>query len=58
METLTIEFTIDEMNVILAALSNEPFKEVYEIIGKINSEAQKQLSKDTDNENIENPTTK
>lgn len=58
METLTIEFTIDEMNVILAALSNEPFKEVYEIIGKINTEAQKQLSKDTDNENIENPTTK
>lgn len=42
-KSLTIEFTIDEMNVILKALSKEPFKDVFQVIGKINDEASKQL---------------
>ena len=40
---LTMEFTIDEMNIILQALSKEAFKDVYQLIGKINEQAADQL---------------
>ena len=46
MDTITMEFTIDEMNQILGALSKEPFKDVYTLIGKINDVANDQLNKD------------
>lgn len=46
-----MSFTIDEMNLILGALSKEPFKEVYQLIGKINDAASKQL---TEEENTPN----
>lgn len=48
MEKIEMSFTIDEMNLILGALSKEPFKEVYQLIGRINEAASKQLA-DNDN---------
>lgn len=41
---LEMKFTIDEMNLILQALSKEPFKDVFQIIGKINEAAAIQLN--------------
>ena len=41
---LQMAFTLDEMNIILKALSKEPFKDVYQLIGKINDEASIQLN--------------
>lgn len=45
---IEMSFTIDEMNLILGALSKEPFKEVYQLIGKINDAASKQLGNEID----------
>lgn len=55
MDTITMEFTIDEMNQILAALSKEPFKDVYTLIGKINDVANDQLNKNKDSSEAKNP---
>lgn len=41
---LTMTFTVDQMNVILKALSKEPFKDVFQLIGNINEQAASQLS--------------
>lgn len=49
-KTLTVTFTITEMNVILQALSKEPFKEVFQLIGKINQEATLQLDDESNND--------
>lgn len=43
-EQLTLEITIDEANIILDALGNMPFKQVYTLIGKIQEQAGAQLS--------------
>jgi len=42
---ITLELDIDEVNLILGALSEQPFKTVFELIGKVNSQANEQLSK-------------
>lgn len=42
-EQLKMQFTLDEVNIILKALSKEPFKDVFELIGKINEQASSQL---------------
>lgn len=47
---LNMIFTLEEMNIILRALSNEPFKEVYQLIGKINEQASEQLVTDEETE--------
>ncbi len=41
---LQLTLTIDEVNTILQALGRMPFSEVYEVIGKINRQANEQLS--------------
>ncbi|MEM7368864.1 MAG: hypothetical protein AAF587_09685 [Bacteroidota bacterium] len=44
MEKIKLELTIDEANVILEALGSMPFVKVYELIGKIQSQASEQLN--------------
>jgi len=41
---LTMTFTVEQMNIILKALSKEPFKDVFQLIGHINEQAATQLS--------------
>ena len=45
MTELTINLTLDEVNVILKALGKMPFVDVYEVIGRINKQANEQLKK-------------
>jgi hypothetical protein len=51
MEKLKLELTIDEINRILQALGNLPFNEVFELIGKINQQANDQLSNNANSSN-------
>jgi hypothetical protein len=44
MKDVQVTLTIDEANLVLKALMNMPFIEVYELIGKINEQCNKQLS--------------
>jgi hypothetical protein len=48
---LTMLFTLDEVNIILKALSKEPFKDVFELIGNINEQASSQLNPSTPDKN-------
>ena len=43
MQQLNLQLTVDEVNLILRALGNLPFAEVYELVGKINNQANDQL---------------
>lgn len=43
---LTFSLTLKEANVIFKALGSRPFDEVYELIGKLNEQANNQLSND------------
>lgn len=45
-EILNLNLTLDEVNIILQALSKEPFKDVFQLIGKINEQANTQLNRD------------
>ncbi len=45
MDNINIELSIDEINLIIKTLAKEPFKDVYELIGKINEQADDQLKK-------------
>lgn len=44
MKEVTISLTLDELNLIFKALGNEPFREVYELIGKLNEQTNAQLA--------------
>ena len=52
MQTKKIKFeiSIEEANLIFKALSKMPFSEVFELIGRLNEQANQQL-KDIDNSN-------
>lgn len=39
MSKITLEFTVDEVDVVLGALGNEPFVKVADLIGKIRTQA-------------------
>jgi hypothetical protein len=41
--TIALELDIAEINVIIKALSERPFREVYELIGKIHAQSNIQL---------------
>jgi hypothetical protein len=43
---VTFTLSLEEANKIFKALSNLPFGEVYELIGKLNEQANHQLKKD------------
>ena len=45
MDEIVIRLSLDEINQIIKSLANEPFKEVYELIGKINEQADEQIKK-------------
>ena len=42
MKDLQLQLTLEEVNLILKALSNMPFSQVYELIGKIHEQAAEQ----------------
>ncbi|MEM7106097.1 MAG: hypothetical protein AAF502_23395 [Bacteroidota bacterium] len=44
-DELTIKLTVEELNLILQGLSEMPFKTVYDLIGKLNAQANDQLAK-------------
>lgn len=52
MKELDFSLTLEEVNLILKALGKMPFVDVYEVIGKLNKQANEQLKKT----NIENKT--
>ena len=44
MKELKLTLTVNETNLILKALGNMPFNQVTELVGKIHSQAQQQLT--------------
>ena len=47
MTNLKFTLSLEEANKIFKALGKEPFNEVYELIGKLNEQANEQLSKES-----------
>ena len=43
MDEVTLMLSVDEVKIIFNALASRPFHEVFEIIGKINDQANQQL---------------
>jgi len=43
MNKLKLEFTIDEVNLILEALGQQPFARVYQLIGRVQEQARAQV---------------
>ena len=43
MQTIRLEFTVDEINIILEALGEQPYIKVSQLIGKIQQQASQQL---------------
>ena len=43
---INLSLDLDEVNLVLKALSEQPFKSVFEIIGKINDQANQQLAEE------------
>jgi len=48
-KTMQLTFNEQELNVVLNALAQRPFAEVFQLIGKVQQEAQAQLK---ENENV------
>ncbi len=48
MKEIQLNLTIDEVNQILDVLGSQPFKTVFQLIGKIQQQAQHQLSDNGD----------
>ncbi len=44
MKEITLTLTVNEANLVLKALMNMPFRDVYEVIGKINEQSNAQLA--------------
>ncbi|MCT4697288.1 MAG: hypothetical protein V3581_00300 [Candidatus Cardinium sp.] len=43
--TIALRLSIDEVNIIIKALSEKPFREVYELIGNIHTQSNAQLKR-------------
>lgn len=52
MKEIHLRLTVDEVNVIFEALGEQPFSKVFELIGKINDQANDQLD-DSDKDQTE-----
>ncbi len=52
MKEITLHLTIDEINTIIEALGNEPFKKIYKLIEKIHVQAKTQ-TQEVENKVIE-----
>lgn len=57
MNDIHLKLTVDEVNVIFEALGQQPFAKVYELIGKINEQADEQLKGLNLNQNNNNDST-
>ncbi len=44
MNGINLQLTVGEVNLLIKALSERPFREVYELIGKIHGQSNTQLS--------------
>lgn len=44
MNRISLNLDLDEVNVIIKALSERPFREVYELVGKIHAQSNTQLA--------------
>ena len=44
MHKISLNLNLDEVNVIIKALSERPFREVYELVGKIHAQSNTQLT--------------
>ena len=44
MDELTLKLSVEEVKIIFSALATRPFQEVYELIGKINEQANQQMN--------------
>ena len=42
-DNFVLNFSLEDINIILKALSEMPFKEVYDVIGKINFQTNEQM---------------
>lgn len=47
MKTLTLQLTIDDANLILEALGNQPYVKVFSLITKFQAQASQQLAADS-----------
>ena len=54
MKKIALELDINEINVIIKALSERPFREVYELVGKIHSQSSGQVTQNSLVESTEN----
>ena len=45
MHTIDLRLELNEVNIIIKALSDRPFREVYELLGKIHAQSNAQLPK-------------
>jgi len=50
MKEIHLTLTVDEINIIFEALGDQPFSKVFELIGKINDQANTQMD-NTEQEN-------
>ncbi|MCX2742691.1 hypothetical protein OO013_02375 [Mangrovivirga sp. M17] len=48
---ITLKVTVEEGNMIFKGLGKLPFEEVYELIGKLNDQANRQLAENAGNNN-------
>ena len=48
MNTLKLDFTLEETNTILNALGDQPYKRVFQLIEKIQQQAAQQVEQETD----------
>ncbi|MTI19859.1 hypothetical protein E1176_02370 [Fulvivirga sp. RKSG066] len=55
MKKIKFEITVEEGNLIFKGLSKLPFEEVYELIGKLNEQANRQLGKENNQEDKNGP---
>lgn len=51
---IILSLEVDEVNLLLQALGERPFKEVYDLVGKINDQAYEQMVK-ASHKNPNNP---
>jgi hypothetical protein len=54
MKDLKISFSVNEVNIVLKALSNLPYHQVNELISKIHKQAQEQLTNAVITDSVEN----
>jgi hypothetical protein len=50
-EKISLELSVDEVNIILKALGTMPFNQVYELIGSIHQQANQQLFETNSSQN-------